>query len=139
MPLPLSSRDGADAPLASSDVRNVRLTRHDGQSTLEVELAAEPPLTPDQQAELSDHLSSALPQIDLGAGVRWVVGQDEDVLHSQHVARLGAQLFSRHLVAVEVAGSVLLVALVGAIAIVLETRARSQRVDNSPSGGPRDA
>ena len=41
-----------------------------------------------------------------------------DVLAHDHVARLGAELFGRHLVAVEVAGVLLLVALVGAIAIV---------------------
>ena len=34
------------------------------------------------------------------------------------VARLGAELFGRHLFAVEVAGVLLLVALVGAIAVV---------------------
>ena len=37
---------------------------------------------------------------------------------AEHVAHLGAELFSRHLIAVEVAGTLLLVALVGATAIV---------------------
>jgi NADH-quinone oxidoreductase subunit J len=44
--------------------------------------------------------------------------RDAGVLHEQHVASLGAQLFSTHLIAVEVAGTLLLVALVGAVAIV---------------------
>ena len=35
-----------------------------------------------------------------------------------HMARLGSELFSRYLIAVEVAGTLLLVALVGAVAIV---------------------
>jgi NADH-quinone oxidoreductase subunit J len=43
------------------------------------------------------------------------------VLNDQHVARLGAELFSTHLVAVEIAGTLLLVALVGA-AVVLARR-----------------
>lgn len=43
-----------------------------------------------------------------------------DVLASEHVAHLGSRLFSTHLVSVEVAGTLLLVALVGAIAIVAQ-------------------
>jgi NADH-quinone oxidoreductase subunit J len=42
----------------------------------------------------------------------------QDVLVPDHVARLGAELFGRHLIAVEVAGTLLLIALVGATAIV---------------------
>jgi len=41
-----------------------------------------------------------------------------DLLASDHVARLGGELFGRHLLAVEVAGVLLLVALIGSIAIV---------------------
>ena len=41
-----------------------------------------------------------------------------DLLAENHVARLGGELFGRHLLAVEVAGVLLLVALVGSIAIV---------------------
>ena len=40
------------------------------------------------------------------------------ILTPQHVARLGGELFGRHLIAVEVAGVLLLVALVGAAVIV---------------------
>ena len=42
----------------------------------------------------------------------------EDPLFEDHVARLGCELFGRHLVAVEAAGVLLFVALVGAIAVV---------------------
>lgn len=42
----------------------------------------------------------------------------KNVLAEQHTARLGARLFSNHLISVEVAGTLLLVALVGAVAIV---------------------
>jgi NADH-quinone oxidoreductase subunit J len=41
-----------------------------------------------------------------------------DPLAADHVARLGGELFGRHLVAVEAAGVLLLVALIGAIAVV---------------------
>lgn len=41
-----------------------------------------------------------------------------DPFAADHVARLGAELFGRHLLAVEVAGVLLLVALVGSIAMV---------------------
>jgi len=44
-----------------------------------------------------------------------------DPLAADHVARLGGELFGRHLLAVEAAGVLLLVALVGAIAIVSRT------------------
>lgn len=46
--------------------------------------------------------------------------READVLSNEHVAHLGKQLFSRYLVAVEVAGTLLLVALVGAVAIVAQ-------------------
>ena len=41
-----------------------------------------------------------------------------DLLASDQVARLGGELFGHHLVAVEAVGILLLVALIGAIAIV---------------------
>ena len=43
-----------------------------------------------------------------------------EILNPEHMAHLGGQLFSRYLVAVEVAGTLLLVALVGAVAIVAQ-------------------
>jgi NADH-quinone oxidoreductase subunit J len=47
-----------------------------------------------------------------------------EILASEHMAHLGGQLFSRHLVAVELAGTLLLVALVGCVAIVAEAKVR---------------
>jgi NADH-quinone oxidoreductase subunit J len=58
------------------------------------------------------------------------------VLAEEHVATLGAQLFSRHLVAIEVAGTLLLVALVGAIAIV-QHAAAGQFGHSTTSSHPR--
>jgi NADH-quinone oxidoreductase subunit J len=46
-----------------------------------------------------------------------------DPLAENHVARLGGELFGRHLLAVEAAGVLLLVALIGSIAIVSRTPA----------------
>jgi len=52
--------------------------------------------------------------------------QDTDlsrgVLAEEHVASIGAELFGRHLIAVEVAGTLLLAALVGAAVIVGQSR-----------------
>jgi NADH-quinone oxidoreductase subunit J len=46
------------------------------------------------------------------------VERQAEILNPNHMAHLGGQLFSRYLIAVEVAGTLLLVALVGAVAIV---------------------
>ncbi len=42
----------------------------------------------------------------------------DNLLTEDHMARLGAELFSRHLMSVELAGTLLLVGLVGCVAIV---------------------
>jgi NADH-quinone oxidoreductase subunit J len=44
----------------------------------------------------------------------------QDILAPQHMAHLGRELFSRYLFAVEIGGTLLLVALVGAVAILAE-------------------
>ena len=45
---------------------------------------------------------------------------------NEHVARLGGQLFSIHLVSLEVAGTLLLAALVGTVAMLIQARSTSQ-------------
>jgi len=60
------------------------------------------------------------------------VSQDQD-----HMARLGAELFARHLVSIEVIGTLLLAALVGAVAIVIHGR-RATAASNADST-PEDA
>jgi len=50
------------------------------------------------------------------------IPRKEEILADQHVARVGTTLFARHLVAVEVAGVLLFVALVGATAISRDVR-----------------
>jgi len=58
-------------------------------------------------------------------------GTPADPFAADHVARLGAELFGRHLLAVEVAGVLLLVALVGSIAMV----SRGAAVEGERAGG----
>lgn len=54
------------------------------------------------------------------------------------MARIGGELFTKHLVSVEVAGTLLLVAMVGAIAIVIQGKQEQQLGAASDSGGPSD-
>ena len=72
-------------------------------------------------------ITSSLPAIP---GSDFTAEQRADgVLHEAHVAKLGSELFARHLVAVEVAGTILLVALVGAIVIVIQGKPRQRQVE----------
>ena len=52
---------------------------------------------------------------------------ENEILAPQHMAHLGAWLFSKQLVAIEVAGTLLLVALVGAVAIVAQIHRPAER------------
>ena len=58
--------------------------------------------------------------------------------NEHHMASIGGELFTKHLVGVEVAGTLLLVALVGAIAIVIQGNQRPSREDETGTGGPTD-
>ena len=59
-----------------------------------------------------------------------------DPLAENHVARLGGELFGRHLVAVEAAGVLLLVALIGAIAVVSRGDEAAALEHRPPRGDP---
>jgi len=61
--------------------------------------------------------------------------QAQKILADRHVEKLGANLFSKYLLAVEVAGTLLLVALVGAIAIV----SHGETGLSGPGAGPTAA
>ncbi len=65
-------------------------------------------------------MPSAKAALLAGSGTDTAAAADPsvDLLADNHVARLGGELFGRHLLAVEVAGVLLLVALIGSIAIV---------------------
>jgi len=58
----------------------------------------------------------------------------ERILGAEHVARLGGQLFSTHLISVEVAGTLLLVALVGAVAMLAGENPPVEGVDPGRNG-----
>ncbi|NBT12996.1 MAG: hypothetical protein EBS56_05350 [Planctomycetia bacterium] len=60
-----------------------------------------------------------------------------DTLAVDQVARLGGELFGRHLLAVEVAGVLLLVALIGAIAVVARGEAALEDDRRLAAGGAR--
>jgi NADH-quinone oxidoreductase subunit J len=62
---------------------------------------------------------------------------DPAVLHRQHVARLGGQLLSQHLLAVELAGTLLLVALVGAVAVVAHGKSVGSALPVEQESAPR--
>ena len=62
-------------------------------------------------------------------------GRGAHVLSPQHVAQLGAELFGRHGIAVEVAGTLLLAAVVGAAVIVAHGPNKNRTLGNS--GPPR--
>jgi NADH-quinone oxidoreductase subunit J len=61
----------------------------------------------------------------------------KEILAQEHVAKLGTELFGRHLIAVEVAGTLLLVALIGATAIVSAQRNRLSVKDNGSFGATK--
>jgi NADH-quinone oxidoreductase subunit J len=62
--------------------------------------------------------------------------QAANILSPQHVEKLGGELFGKHLIAVEAGGTLLLVALVGAIAIVAHGKQADARAD-APTEEPR--
>lgn len=67
-------------------------------------------------AVLTISLSRSLPAAP--ASPHAAADLEQNILASQHMAHLGRHLFSEYLIAVEIAGTLLLVALVGAVAII---------------------
>lgn len=61
-------------------------------------------------------------------------GPQNDILNENHMARLGGYLFTRHLISIEVAGTLLLAALVGAVAIAIQGKQRD-RVEEALTTG----
>jgi NADH-quinone oxidoreductase subunit J len=143
-----SFRPEESGGLEARHIRRARAARGDDQTRrVEVELTDDAPiLSLGDLDRLEDHLYAALmadeeqqvsaEQFDLvvtSVADPVLAAEPADrgaagaVLAEEHVATLGAQLFSRHLAAIEVAGTLLLAALVGAIAIVAHERAPPQR------------
>ncbi|MFV2066016.1 MAG: NADH-quinone oxidoreductase subunit J [Pirellulales bacterium] len=87
------------------------------------------PTTPVSRTHLATHDPSAEPS---GGAIRTRPNPPNgtgNVLARDHTARLGAELFSRQLIAVELAGVLLLATLVGAVAIMEHHR------NDPPAGG----
>ncbi|MBL9124980.1 MAG: NADH-quinone oxidoreductase subunit J [Planctomycetaceae bacterium] len=63
---------------------------------------------------------------------------DRNILAPQHMAHLGKHLFSEYLIAVEVAGTLLLVGLVGAVAIVAADKELPGRAGATPASFTTD-
>mgnify|MGYP000941367134 FL=1 len=78
----------------------------------------------------------AAPSVLAAAEVATAIAREEamsrHILSPDHVAGLGRELFGRHLIALEVAGMLLFVALVGAAVIVAQGRG-----EREPDGGER--
>ncbi len=74
----------------------------------------------------------------LEAKTQYILGQN--ILSEEHVAHLGTELFSKYLIPVEIAGTLLLVALVGAIAMAESTKAERRKtkiaLDGASNGRP---
>lgn len=85
--------------------------------------------------------AAALQPTKPGAGAtgstQAAAGDAADSLAVDQVARLGGELFGRHLLAVEVAGVLLLAALIGAIAIVARGEAALEDDRRLAAGGSR--
>jgi NADH-quinone oxidoreductase subunit J len=95
-------------------------------------LSAEPPLCcqmPSKTAALAGSTRAGSTLAGSEASAPADAAPATDLLAENHVARLGGELFGRHLLAVEAAGVLLLVALVGSIAIV----SRGATVEPSPA------
>ncbi|NIP87122.1 MAG: hypothetical protein GTO03_16790 [Planctomycetales bacterium] len=74
---------------------------------------------------------SRLPLVDLQPDAATVQQRDASFAADQHVAELGGRLFSEHLIAVEIAALLLLVALIGATAMVRQRAEGRQQVGDS--------
>ena len=88
-----------------------------GAEALLVHLAPDHDLLTEGEAALASAIRAAAGN-ELDSSIRVAIAE-KDTLSGQHVARLGAELFGRHLISVQVAGVLLLVALVGAIAMAV--------------------
>lgn len=113
-------QEAVAATLPSATVRTHQFLA-DEPGTLARVLIAVPPSDRDQFDAVRTQLESALLPIQQRRYPQWTVDRvqlvAEDVRATNHAASLGGQLFTRHLLAVQGAGALLMAALVGAVAI----------------------
>jgi NADH-quinone oxidoreductase subunit J len=114
----LAETQDADTIDLDSLVRKVKLTRDfNGGPMLQVDLAASETRLPLTEAQFATAIRIAGGEY-IPASCRIEIAY-KDVLASQHVANFGGELFGRHLISIQVAAVLLLVALVGAIAMAI--------------------
>jgi NADH-quinone oxidoreductase subunit J len=97
-----------------------------GLLTMTLAVALRAPVAAEGQSAERFWLDSTLSADRSVAEGQSAAEQSGGVLNSEHVATLGGELFSTHLIAVELAGTLLMVALVGAIAIVAHSHGSSR-------------
>lgn len=118
-------------PFTGEQVAQARLVGTEGAQKLQLQLtgdAAETKLSPPEQQRLATVVSERLKLSDaVAVELRPALRPANDPQSDQHMAHLGGYLFSRHLIAVEVAGTLLLAALVGAIAMLSQSGSVSRR------------
>jgi NADH-quinone oxidoreductase subunit J len=137
----------AGTSLSPDHVRRANLRQdesgEDGGWKLELDVSENaPPLADQDKVRLKSRLVHRVPELvnakatpddlELTFGTHFgVVPREREgangVNATEHVATLGGQLFGRHLIAIEVAGTLLLVALVGAVAIVAHDRTKHKQ------------
>ncbi len=140
----LAAEQPAGKLLPADQVRGARVTKGlDGKQIVELQTADAAAFKADEPRlkELSTLLTASLAKpLDTSAeqiqivvnaislpAVRNPGDRSKNILNPEHVAKLGGEMFSRHLISVEIAGTLLLVALVGAIAILSIDRSAKPR------------
>ncbi len=118
-----------------TDVR-LETTPRSGQFTLTLFINDDPAVWSARQGELTSRLATQALGIDEAALELRLLRAEPLAVH--HMARLGGEMFSVHLISVEVAGTLLLAALVGAVAIVIRGKdIQNEDVQNDEtSAGP---
>jgi NADH:ubiquinone oxidoreductase subunit 6 (subunit J) len=82
-------------------------------------------------ARLKDTAAAPQSAEALAAAHDTLIAKD-GILAEKHMANLGRHLLSEHLISIELAGTLLLVALVGAIAIAMQGRTRlAQQIEEA--------
>jgi hypothetical protein len=118
--LPLLQDDSGERLLRDDQLVSARHILSGQDSIVRITLRSDlSPQTLDElNAQFPTALAEAAPELAASRVEMIFHPSQDDVLHHEHMAHLGAELFSRHLLAVEVVGAILLAALIGAVTIV---------------------
>jgi len=131
--------DDEEQPVwTTADIRSVRVNQTEAnlpQITVRLKQGADEQHVAQLQDRLSelDQFAEAAPMENQ---IKIEIDDPHGTIAEAHVATLGGVLFSEYLVAVEVAGALLLVALVGAVAIVMHGRVQERRAAGIPDASP---